>query len=173
MKKLIYPLIALNFFTIFFVQCTTNKSKNKISSNKQNSISNYTPTVDSAILLMQQEEAERLKTATTLKFDKEEYDFGECTEGDVVKRTIEFTNTGKFPLVISQAFGSCGCTIPTYDKEPVQPGQKGKLNIEFNSNGKHGANTKSVTVIANTNPELSQVSFHINVNKKKEDKSWF
>lgn len=161
-------LLNILCFSFILVQCTSNKNDNKSSEEKLT-----TSNGDSAIQQMQKDEAERLKTATTLKFDKEEYDFGECTEGDVVKRTIEFTNTGKFPLVISQAFGSCGCTIPTYDKEPVQPGQKGKLNIEFNSNGKHGANTKSVTVIANTNPELSQVSFHINVNKKKEDKSWF
>ena len=93
--------------------------------------------------------------------------------GDKVKKTIEFTNTGKLPLVINQAYGSCGCTVPKYDKEPVLPGKKGKLEIEFNSEHKAGANTKSVMIEANTNPPITTVTFSVKVNASEEKKGWF
>jgi hypothetical protein len=123
--------------------------------------------------VIEQSEEERLKTVTSIKFDKEVYDFGTCTEGDKVKKTIEFTNTGKLPLVINQAYGSCGCTVPKYDKEPVLPGKKGKLEIEFNSEHKAGANTKSVMIEANTNPPITTVTFSVKVNASEEKKGWF
>ena len=75
--------------------------------------------------------------------------------------------------MINQAYGSCGCTVPTYDKEPVQPGQKGKIQIEFNSEHKTGANTKSVMIEANTNPPITTVTFSIKVNESKKKKGWF
>ena len=74
--------------------------------------------------------------------------------------------------MINQTYGSCGCTIPTYVKEPVLPGKKGKIEIEFNSAGKPGANTKSVMVEANTNPPVTTVTFSVKVNTKGK-KGWF
>lgn len=128
---------------------------------------------DSVAKIVKESEEERLKTVTSIKFDKEVYDFGECVEGDKITKIIEFTNTGKLPLVIEQAYGSCGCTVPTYDKEPVQPGKKGKLQIQFDSSHKVGANTKSVMIQANTNPPVTSVNFSIKVKENKKKKSWF
>ena len=128
---------------------------------------------DSVAKIVKESENERLKTVTSIKFDKEVYDFGECVEGDKITKVIEFTNTGKLPLVIEQAYGSCGCTVPTYDKEPVQPGKKGKLQIQFDSSHKVGANTKSVMIQANTNPPVTSVNFSIKVKENKKKKGWF
>lgn len=89
---------------------------------------------------------------TSIKYDETSYDFGVADEGTVVKHVFKFTNTGSEPLVISNAKGSCGCTVPTWPKQPVAPGAKGEISVEFNTKGKPGRQSKQVTVTANTNP---------------------
>ncbi|MDX2134303.1 MAG: DUF1573 domain-containing protein [Saprospiraceae bacterium] len=89
---------------------------------------------------------------TTIQYEKDRYDFGTVKEGEVVKYAFKFTNTGKEPLLISNAKGSCGCTVPTWPKEPVAPGASGELVVEFNTKGKPGRQSKRVTVTANTVP---------------------
>ena len=56
------------------------------------------------------------------KFAEEEFNFGTIMQGDQVKHDFEFTNTGKEPLIIANAAGSCGCTVPEWPKEPIAPG---------------------------------------------------
>ena len=92
---------------------------------------------------------------TSMKFDREVHDFGRVKEGEIAKTVFRFTNTGKKPLIISSAMGSCGCTVPSWPKEPVKPGETGEIKVEFNSEGKKGENEKTVTVNANTNPPTS------------------
>lgn len=89
---------------------------------------------------------------TTIKYETEQHDFGVADEGDIVKYKFKFTNTGKEPLIISNAKASCGCTVPNWPKEPVAPGATGEINVEFNTKGKPGPQSKRVTVTANTNP---------------------
>jgi hypothetical protein len=90
--------------------------------------------------------------ATTIKYDNEKFNFGTCDEGEIVKHFFKFKNTGNEPLIISNAKGSCGCTVPTWPKEPVPPGGEGEIKVEFNSKGKPGPQSKRVTVTANTIP---------------------
>ena len=80
------------------------------------------------------------------------FDFGTITEGEVVAHTYTFTNTGDAPLVLSNAKGSCGCTIPAWPKEPIAPGETASMTVEFNSKGKFGQRNQKVTITANTNP---------------------
>lgn len=89
---------------------------------------------------------------TTIKYDEASFDFGVTDEGTVVKHVFKFKNTGSEPLIISNAKGSCGCTVPTWPKQPVPPGAMGEINVEFNTKGKPGRQSKQVTVTANTNP---------------------
>ncbi|MCW5923851.1 MAG: DUF1573 domain-containing protein [Saprospiraceae bacterium] len=89
---------------------------------------------------------------TTIQYENEKYNFGVIDEGEIVKYTYKFKNTGSEPLIISNAKGSCGCTVPTWPKEPVPPGGSGELKVEFNSKGKPGPQSKRVTVTANTTP---------------------
>jgi len=90
--------------------------------------------------------------STTIQYDNEKFNFGVVDEGEVVKHIYKFKNTGTEPLIISNAKGSCGCTVPTWPKEPVPPGGTGELKVEFNSKGKPGPQSKRVTVTANTTP---------------------
>ena len=63
---------------------------------------------------------------------------------------FKFTNTGTGDLVIVNAVGSCGCTVPEYPKEPVAPGKSGVMKVTFNSAGKSGMQQKTVTITTNT-----------------------
>lgn len=89
---------------------------------------------------------------TTIAFEEERFDFGETTEGEVIKHTYKFTNTGEEPLIISRAKGSCGCTVPKYTTDPIAPGDTGEMVVEFNTRGKRGKKSQKVTITANTTP---------------------
>ncbi len=92
-----------------------------------------------------------------LTFEEITYDFGEVKEGDIVKHTFVFTNTGKVPLIINDAHSSCGCTVPKWPKEPVPPGASEKIDVEFNTKSKPRNQEKSITINANTYPSVTKV----------------
>jgi len=104
---------------------------------------------------------------TTMKFDEMSFDFGDINEGDVVHHSFEFTNAGTNPLLITNAKGSCGCTVPTYPKEPIAPGAKGTIEVQFNSSGKKDLQDKTVTLTANTDPPSPVIHIHANVHDKQ------
>lgn len=171
MKIVGYGFIIAAFVALMFFQCKQKDTSGKMEVQHFNhdSIVQNDPTIkraDSMARVTEADDEQRLANATSIKFDKEVYDFGECNEGDVITKEVEFTNTGKKPLVIENAFGSCGCTVPTYDKEPVEPGKKGKVKIQFDSKHKAGHNTKSVNIQANTNPPVTSITFSVTVNEK-------
>jgi hypothetical protein len=89
---------------------------------------------------------------TEITFDQNIYDFGTIKEGDIVNHKFKFKNTGKNPLLITSANASCGCTVPSWPKEPIAPGASGEIDVTFNSEGKPNHAEKSVTVTANTTP---------------------
>ena len=97
------------------------------------------------------------------KFEKDAYDFGEIKEGEKVTYNFKFKNIGKTPLIISSATATCGCTIPEYPKEPVAPGEDGVLHVVFNSAGKPGMQHKVISITANTDPSLTELSILGNV----------
>ena len=75
------------------------------------------------------------QTNADIKFDKTTHDFGKFSENSpVVSCVFTFTNIGDAPLVIHQAVASCGCTVPEYTKEPIQPGKKGTIKVTYNGN---------------------------------------
>ena len=88
--------------------------------------------------------------AATISFDKKEHDFGVINEGDIVETTFGFKNTGKSELIITNATGSCGCTVPVWPKQPIQPGETAEIKVKFNSNGKPNKQSKTVTLTTNT-----------------------
>jgi hypothetical protein len=99
-----------------------------------------------------------------MSFQQTTHDFGSIKEGEKVKHTFTFTNTGKSPLVIESASSTCGCTVPEVPKEPIAPGAEGKIEVEFNSAGKGGTQQmKVISIKANTQPEITQVNIKANV----------
>jgi hypothetical protein len=95
--------------------------------------------------------------APVMKFDKDIHDFGKIKSGDKVTYDFKFTNTGKSPLIITDAVATCGCTKPVWPNTPIKPGESAAINVTFNSAGKMGLQDKMITITANTNPAQNKV----------------
>ena len=105
--------------------------------------------------------------APEFKFNESKIDFGEIFQGDIVEHSFEFTNIGDTPLVISKIITTCGCTAPTWPKEPIHPGEKGKIKIVFNSTGKIGRQNKVATILSNTSNQKDRLLIVANIIPKK------
>lgn len=93
-----------------------------------------------------------VEDAPVMTFEKDVHDFGKIIQGEKVSYKFKFTNTGSSDLLITDAKGSCGCTVPEYPKTPVKPGDSGVIDVVFDSTGKDGQQNKKVTITANTVP---------------------
>lgn len=89
------------------------------------------------------------KNAAEMVFKSEEYNYGTIKQGESVTHEFTFVNNGKEDLIITNAQGSCGCTVPQYPKEPVKTGESGTIKVTFNSAGKMGLQDKTVTITSN------------------------
>lgn len=102
-----------------------------------------------------------------IKFDKVSHDFGTFSEADPVQKCeFSFTNVGEKPLVINQAVASCGCTVPEYTKTPIQPGQKGTINVTYNGKGKFPGHFKK-TITVRTNGVIEMTRLYVEGNMKE------
>lgn len=102
---------------------------------------------------------------TTMNFAKFEHDFGNIKQDSENKHIFKFTNTGKEPLLIENAQGSCGCTVPSYPKEPIPPGGSGEIEVVYKPGKQENAQQKTVTVTANTEPKQTTLRISANVQK--------
>ncbi len=103
-----------------------------------------------------------------INFEKTDHDFGTVAEGQKVSYTYKVTNSGEAPLIIQNAQPSCGCTVPTWTKDPIPVGGTGFVTAEFDSNGKPGIANKTITVTANTWPKVTTLRFKAMVTPKAE-----
>lgn len=113
----------------------------------------------------QREEQIKDMPKTSIIFDETKHDFGTITEGEKVKHAFHFKNTGTNPLLISRAVASCGCTIPSYPKEPIPPGGEGDIVVEFNSKNRPGQQRKNVMIYSNAQEEKMSIGFTVEVQK--------
>lgn len=97
--------------------------------------------------------------AGKFRFKEETYDFGEITEGDPAECDFEFRNKGKKAIIISEAHGSCGCTVPNWPREPILPKHKGVIHVTYNTRGRVGPINKDVIITSNA--VQSPVLLHI------------
>lgn len=107
-----------------------------------------------------------VENQTEMTFTEKEHDFGTINQGDKPMHIFKFTNTGTKDLVITNAVGSCGCTVPEYPKEPVGPGKTGTMKVSFNSTGKTGNQAKTVTISANVPNGATVLTIKANVKPK-------
>jgi len=125
--------------------------------------------------LLQTEPAIPSGPLTKIEFQESVFEFGELKEGEKIKNVFVFTNTGTEPLVISQAKGSCGCTVPMFPKEPIMPGESADLLVEFDSKGKGKVDgslqSKRVTITANTDPANTYLTIKGKVFKDEDTES--
>lgn len=102
--------------------------------------------------------------APKIEFKENEYDFKDIDEGPQAKHEFVFTNTGKEPLILSNVKASCGCTTPSWPKEPILPGQQGKILVTYNTQGRPGPFTKTITVTSNASEETKTIVIKGKVN---------
>ena len=104
-----------------------------------------------------------------IKFDKTTHNYGKFTEESPQTYVFKFTNTGNEPLVIHQAFASCGCTVPTFTKDAIAPGKSGELKVLYNGKGKlPGYFKKTVSVRSNASNALVRVYIEGEMVEKKK-----
>lgn len=109
------------------------------------------------------------ETLTTIKFNKNNHDFGQINEGDIVKTTFTIKNTGKVDLILTNAKGSCGCTVPQVKlNTPIAPGESTDVVVQFNSTNKPNKQMKRVTFYGNFNSP-QHVTIEAEVTPKKQD----
>lgn len=102
------------------------------------------------------------------QYERIDHDFGTVSEGQKVSYTYKVKNTGDAPLIIQSAQPSCGCTVPTWTKEPIPVGGSGTVIAEFDTNGKPGVQNKTITVTSNTWPKTTTLRFKAMVTPKTE-----
>ena len=98
-------------------------------------------------------------------FTESEFDFGTINQGTAVEHVFKFTNTGEAPLVIVNAKSTCGCTVPSYPKTPIAPGDSAEMLVKFNGSGKNQV-SKTVTITSNTLQGTETISIKAFVNPK-------
>ncbi|MBC8265640.1 MAG: DUF1573 domain-containing protein [Flavobacteriales bacterium] len=98
-----------------------------------------------------------------LSFENLEHNFGKINQGESVSHKFTFVNSGKGDLVISQAKGSCGCTVPQWPKGAVAPGESAEIEVTFNSAGKSGKQNKTITLVSNAIPNTTVLTIYAQI----------
>jgi len=146
--------------------CEQKKTTEEVTAVEQNSSAgNAIPANDPATNpnVAGQEAVNTNAAKPVMQFEETEHDFGTIGQGKKVQHTFSFTNTGQAPLVIESATATCGCTVPEWPKEPVMPGKTGAIKVEFDPTGKSGQTSKQITITANTEPQINQLTIRTNI----------
>ena len=107
-----------------------------------------TASFNSAMAQLEVQSGTELQNGAIITFAKEVHDYGNVKNGGDGTCTFEFTNTGTAPLLITNAKGSCGCTVPEWPKEAIAPGAKGEIKVVYNTKNA-GPINKSFTISSN------------------------
>ena len=84
-----------------------------------------------------------------IKFDQKIIDYGEIEYNSDGKRIFKFTNVGEAPLIFNRISSSCGCTVPKRPEKPVQPGESGEIEVEYDTK-REGLFMKAISVVSNS-----------------------
>jgi len=101
-----------------------------------------------------------------VEFDKMEHDFGAISDEKKVETVFTIKNTGEADLIIINAQGSCGCTVPDYPKEPLKPGTSAPMKVTFDPHGKSGNVEKTVTLTTNSKEGSEKVTIKASITPK-------
>jgi hypothetical protein len=116
-----------------------------------------------AFALVIQANAQDQASGAVISFKETSIDFGDIVQGAKVEHTFVLTNSGTAPLVISNVAATCGCTVPSWPKEPVAPGKSAEIKVSFNSAGKIGKQNSVVRIYSNASEPIEKVSLISNV----------
>lgn len=138
-KNLLALLFSLCVF-VAFVSCNSHSASVPVdAANNADSVAN---TVDKNAL-------------PVITFENDFHDFGRLVSGEKVTYAFKFKNTGKSVLLISNVSTSCGCTVSAFPKQPIKPGDGASVDVSFDTKGRHGFQTKMITVYTNAEPQVT------------------
>jgi len=112
-----------------------------------------------------------IATNADIAFEKDIHDYGTIEQGANGVYDFKFTNTGKEPLIISNCKGSCGCTVPSWPKEPIKPGATGSIKVSYDTK-RVGAFNKTVTITSNAKEANKTITIKGVVNAKPEEETF-
>jgi hypothetical protein len=154
-------------FAFLFILITSCKKEVSVANDESTVVDTSKSNIERIIEARKKRMAEKKIPADgkypVITFKETEFDFGDIKQGEKVEHTFEFTNTGEADLLISTARASCGCTVPEFTEEAVKPGKSGKIKVTFNSAGKKGPTTKTITVVCNTANENEILTIKTNI----------
>ena len=148
MKQVFFGISALCIIMIFVVSCknTNNQTTDQpLSADVVKNPNTSNGNSDTSML-------------PKFSFSEDVHDFGKIIQGEKVSFSFKFKNIGKSDIIITDAKGSCGCTVADYPKTPIKPNSEGSVDVTFNSEGKKGFQHKTITIIANTQPNTKVLS---------------
>lgn len=140
MKKNLLALLFSLCVLVAFVSCNSHSAS--VPGDAANNADSVANTVDKNAL-------------PVITFENDFHDFGRLVSGVKVTYAFKFKNTGKSMLIISNASTSCGCTVSAFPKQPIKPGDGASVDVSFDSHGRHGLQTKIITVFTNAEPQVT------------------
>lgn len=131
MKKTLSTLLFALFCSVFVIAQSADQAVHEIEQQADKTMDKVDPA-----------------NGPMMEFETKVIDYGEIDKGSEPLRQFIFTNIGTEPLVIKNAKGSCGCTVPDYPKEPIMPGQTGSIDVRYDTK-RIGQFSKTVTLTSN------------------------
>lgn len=98
-----------------------------------------------------------------IKFEEQQFDFGDVKQGEKLSHKFTFKNNGNEPLILNNVLTTCGCTVTEWPKDPIQPGKSGEIEVKFNTAGRMGKQNKVVTVISNAVSPQTRIKIVANI----------
>jgi hypothetical protein len=165
MKSILYAALFLGTLAATLVSCGSGDlppkdiKTDELGVKSPSDIRNMNSVPNSSLISnpISADQTTDMSQMAVIEFKEEVIDFGTIKSGEVVTKVFEFTNTGKSPLVISDAQASCGCTVPEWPRSPIAPGESGKIIAKFDSSGKSGQQEKTITITSNTSPNSTKL----------------
>lgn len=155
----IVPLVA----AMALVSCKKDQTADQLIVQEETALTPSQSVEDAQAEMVQ---AAQSKPLTNIALSEAQFDFGKIKKGDQKEHVYEVTNTGENPLIISQVKPGCGCTVPDYTKDPILPGQKGKITLKFDSSNFDGLVNKQAEVYANVEKAPIVISFSADIQPK-------
>lgn len=152
MRKVILSVgLLLLSFGVVMAQGKRHKNKDNTANEQQKTVSTPAPPAPAASTMK----------AEDMAFSKEVHDFGTVQEGPDATCEFTFKNNGNQPIIIEKAQPSCGCTVPSFSKEPVPPGASGTINVAYHTKGKPTPFTKTITVVSNAGTKVLTIKGNV------------
>ncbi len=160
LKTILLTVLTLSLFTIAIVELTGVSSRALFNKYGIGDDPGHSHELDAR---NERDEKVKQMPATKISFPESKFDFGKIKEGAKVRHAFKFRNVGDHPLLIADAIASCGCTVPSFSKQPIKPGEEGEIMVEFDSKGRKGKNTKSVIIVSNAEGGKVSLNFEAEV----------